>query len=474
MTKKYLKLFAWLLLLPALALGSYYTVGGSLTFPSISLTGPASGTSLWVAPGILKVGGSTSAPTGADAKVQIVDANVFHVGGGEVAYAMKRDDTVGTRVGPIFSWGRIVSAGTGVNEADFRLCYSDASRSETCLFSWESGTGTYAQIGGGRGPGAALEGYTFDGAEDPTYRLNTYGFDGAGLQFGRNSCMSPVGQMSCAAGTVTVNCQAYDSSGSLVAAEHNLNTGDAVTLSTSGDTGEGNSFKSTSGGATPFTVTVTDADTFTYSITSCSGSSPSVNAHVFSMAPDVHIGRSDNNALSFYTGSSPTARMRLDADSLDLLNTTTNTITSATAAATASSSVASFTFAPTVTLDSNDLVLDIKDTSGGTTIFKVDEDGDTTLGGSISVPNNNIDTGSNSRAALGFFITATATLATCGSGTVGYWQRDATGDTGGKQTKNCHCIKKNDGTTYAWANYANTVASGHRYGNTTTCQDTDE
>lgn len=66
------------------------------------------------------------------------------------------------------------------------------------------------------------------------------------------------------------------------------------------------------------------------------------------------------------------------------------------------------------------------------------------------------------------------TLTTCGSGALNRLSADATGSTGGKQTKICFCVVKNDGTTYTWVNYANTVASGHRYGNTTTCPDTDE
>jgi hypothetical protein len=69
---------------------------------------------------------------------------------------------------------------------------------------------------------------------------------------------------------------------------------------------------------------------------------------------------------------------------------------------------------------------------------------------------------------------APSTLDTCAIGTTRIIQDDATGSTGGRQTKQCKCIVKNDGTTYAWIQPLNTVASGHRYGTTTTCPDVDE
>ncbi len=69
---------------------------------------------------------------------------------------------------------------------------------------------------------------------------------------------------------------------------------------------------------------------------------------------------------------------------LALSSTSTNTITSATSAATASSTVASFTLAPTVTLDQNDLVFNVFNTSGGTSIFKINEDGDITSVGGVA------------------------------------------------------------------------------------------
>lgn len=54
-------------------------------------------------------------------------------------------------------------------------------------------------------------------------------------------------------------------------------------------------------------------------------------------------------------------------------------------AATASSTVGAITLAPATTLDANDLVLNVFDVTGGTSVFRVDEDGDTTMGALVSI-----------------------------------------------------------------------------------------
>lgn len=86
---------------------------------------------------------------------------------------------------------------------------------------------------------------------------------------------------------------------------------------------------------------------------------------------------------------------------------TTNGILSLTSAATLSSSVASFTLSPAtgITPDANDLLFDVKATLGGTTVFSVDKEGDTTVGGSL-VPSSDLTTnlGSASLSWLGMDI----------------------------------------------------------------------
>lgn len=54
----------------------------------------------------------------------------------------------------------------------------------------------------------------------------------------------------------------------------------------------------------------------------------------------------------------------------------TNMVTCATSAATASDTVACLTFAPTAALGANDLILDLKTIVGGSTVFRVDMEGD--------------------------------------------------------------------------------------------------
>lgn len=66
-----------------------------------------------------------------------------------------------------------------------------------------------------------------------------------------------------------------------------------------------------------------------------------------------------------------------------MLGTTTNTWTSATTASAASSTNGAFTLAPTATLDANDAVLNILSVAAGTSIFRVDVEGDTFTGGDI-------------------------------------------------------------------------------------------
>lgn len=60
-------------------------------------------------------------------------------------------------------------------------------------------------------------------------------------------------------------------------------------------------------------------------------------------------------------------------------------IVSATSAATATSSVAAFTFAPSATLDANDLVANFLAVGGGSSLFKFDLEGDTTIAGQVNL-----------------------------------------------------------------------------------------
>lgn len=95
-------------------------------------------------------------------------------------------------------------------------------------------------------------------------------------------------------------------------------------------------------------------------------------------------GMTEGTITAFRTNGTQHLAVGADENVLRLKRTGANVITSDTSAANASDSVAAFTLAPTATLDANDLVLDIKDVVSGTSILKLDKEGDLTITGAIT------------------------------------------------------------------------------------------
>jgi hypothetical protein len=153
---------------------------------------------------------------------------------------------------------------------------------------------------------------------------------------------------------------------------------------------------------------------------------------------------------------------------------------SSMSAATASTTVAPFTFAPLLTLDVNDLLLNVKTKFDGSSVFRVDLEGDTTVAGQVNMVATKKICFDGAANCFGFISgdsngiltlqgiallrPGNASLATCAVGIEGKLSRDSTsGVATGKRTKYCLCTS--DGSSnYAWQN----IATG-AVGNATTC-----
>lgn len=227
--------------------------------------------------------------------LNIADAHIYHVGGGELAYIMALDSTAYNRDHPIWSLGRIIEGGVG--ESNYRLCYQDDTFTEQCHFVWEGRTGTWATVSSGRNSSA--EGYTFPNQVDVSWRINMYPVPR--VELGPNGAQAAIGAMSCATNVITV----------VSDEDHGFSVGDTVTESEATDVSETNNQYDSTG--TPYTIaSVADATHFTYAKT-CTDGLLNVAKHVFSDATDVYMEREATNTLAFGVGGNDKLKLYSDA-----------------------------------------------------------------------------------------------------------------------------------------------------------------